>query len=1013
MAELRRKIDYLRWFLAMAVLAAAVISMVFLGINLYQANQPGSDPSARMEEPLFREPVGMNQQRVLFLNSYEPTFTSADAQKAGILDALYPKGISCDVEYMRSHIDVNPAGEKDFRRRIGRRMNDVHYEGVIAGDDAALQFVMDHRNTLFQDLPVVFLAVNDADRAKTACEMGNTTGILEYADLARTIRAAEKLMPGAKRVVGIVDSTLTGIGDQKAFRRVYSDFPDLKFEMLNSSDMTHEAFGRKLKTYGKDTILIHISCFSDADGAIYSIPESASYISKCAKVPVFRCNAGGIGNGILGGRIMDFRHSGYQAGRLMVRAMEGEDLSKIPPKRESKGIFLFDYSVMQRFGINRDDLPEGSLLINYNPSYWEANKQILIPGMIVILGFLALSVLSLRAGHINRRYAQKMEKMTLRDPLTGTGSMYAFEKNIHRFLGEPLIAVFCDLDNFRYFNDVFGHTAGDQILKAFGRALQERCGIDNCFRFGGDEFLILVRGSDVDRCRQIYLDLSDRLSHLEIDGKTRWIRFSCGYVTGTPQTEEELQEMVRLADLHIFRAKDMKDIRFAGGSYVPGAADRDAVDQEFLKRTARRNRDALTGLLTLDYFFTKVTELIGDGMIQFDWEPCFVYLDIRNFKVFNQEKGYDAGDELLKSAAKILMDVFPHRSICRVAEDHFIMMVYRKEYERGLEKITHRIGAAHPSIPVLPRFGICPVTEDGSPGMVYDHARIACESIRNSKQQIRIYDEELEKEEKKRSYILAHVDEAAEKGYIRPWYQPITDSRSNRVVFLETLARWEDPVKGMIPVGDFIPVLEENDEIVKVDLAVIRGAIRDFACYRAAGGKLIPVSVNLSRRDFNQADMVREISHLMDDAGLSHDLLNIEITESSLMGDRDFALRVIDEFHRAGFRVWMDDFGSGYSSLNFLQSANFDLLKLDMQFMEDFRPGTRSAVVVRSTLAMAAELGAVTLAEGVENEEQAELLRSMGCILLQGYYYSQPIPPEQVVTYLRETGYETDGPFEG
>ena len=248
-----------------------------------------------------------------------------------------------------------------------------------------------------------------------------------------------------------------------------------------------------------------------------------------------------------------------------------------------------------------------------------------------------------------------------------------------------------------------------------------------------------------------------------------------------------------------------------------------------------------------------------------------------------------------------------------------------------------------------------------------------------------------------KQYILDNLDKALQEGWITAYYQPIIRAVNGRVCDEEALARWIDPVKGFLSPADFIPVLEEEKLIYKVDLHILDCVLEKMKYMVNSGHYMCSHSINLSRSDFDMCDMVQEIVTRVDKSGIPRDKINIEITESTLVNDFKFMLSQIEKFKRLGFSVWMDDFGSGYSSLNTLARIPFDLIKFDMVFLRNFDQGENSKIILAELMRMAASLGKDTVCEGVETAEQVEFLQEVGCSRLQGYYYCKPVSLEQIL----------------
>lgn len=249
-------------------------------------------------------------------------------------------------------------------------------------------------------------------------------------------------------------------------------------------------------------------------------------------------------------------------------------------------------------------------------------------------------------------------------------------------------------------------------------------------------------------------------------------------------------------------------------------------------------------------------------------------------------------------------------------------------------------------------------------------------------------------------YIKSHLDEALEKGWIRPYFQPIIRTITGSVAVAEALARWQDPEYGMLMPADFMPVLEENDLVYKLDCFMLTEALRIQKQRMDDGLQVGTISVNFSRSDFDVMDIASFIQEQVEKYQVERDLIWLEITESTLVKDKDRMISVVKNLRKSGFRVCMDDFGSGYSSLIFLNDYTLDVIKLDIGFLRSFSPVSKE--IMRSTVNMAKNLGIKTLAEGVEKEEHVKFLQEIGCDMMQGYYFSVPLPEKEMKGFIEQ-----------
>jgi EAL domain-containing protein (putative c-di-GMP-specific phosphodiesterase class I) len=256
------------------------------------------------------------------------------------------------------------------------------------------------------------------------------------------------------------------------------------------------------------------------------------------------------------------------------------------------------------------------------------------------------------------------------------------------------------------------------------------------------------------------------------------------------------------------------------------------------------------------------------------------------------------------------------------------------------------------------------------------------------------------------AYLTERFDEALKNGFIRAFFQPIYRSMTGNMMCAESLARWIDPEYGVINPGLFITVLESEDKIFELDMEILRQACAFYRELKDRGIDLNSISVNLSRKDFSNHDLFNRVIEILDTYDVPHDVIKLEITESLMLEDVETFRDVMQKFNEAGFSMWMDDFGSGYSSLNVLKNYNFDLMKFDVLFLKDF--SLKGRRLLASMINMAKSLGIQTLAEGVELKEHREFLKAAGCEVLQGFFFSRPMPKEELIKLIEDKTIELE-----
>ena len=419
-----------------------------------------------------------------------------------------------------------------------------------------------------------------------------------------------------------------------------------------------------------------------------------------------------------------------------------------------------------------------------------------------------------------------------------------------------------------------------------------------------------------------------------------------------------------------------------------------------LEQYGERDLCQVTGLLNMMQFMRHASVHLQDALA----EPLtFMYFDIENFKSFNQRYGFQQGNRLLRYVADLLRETFEGNLVARFNDDHFAVATQSENPGDCIQFIHERIRVYDLGLPMEVKAGIyCPPKGLTDVALIMDRAKIACNSIKNTYDLTWAeFDPSMEEELNFRSHIIRSFQEAMIEGYIEVYYQPEIRAMTGELCGFEALARWRDPVHGMISPGVFVPVLEVAHLSPQLDLYIIERVCQAIQRLRrdVPTWELLRVSVNLSRADFRLMDMVQAVEDVRLRYDVARQLLNIEVTESAQGEDEKFLQGEIARFREAGYEVWMDDFGSGYSSLNNVKDYVFDVLKIDMNFLRSFDTNPKSAIVIRSIVNMAKELGLHTLAEGVETQEQYDFLREIGCEKLQGYLFSPPMPLDKAIAY--------------
>ena len=408
--------------------------------------------------------------------------------------------------------------------------------------------------------------------------------------------------------------------------------------------------------------------------------------------------------------------------------------------------------------------------------------------------------------------------------------------------------------------------------------------------------------------------------------------------------------------------------------------------------------DPLTQLYSRNFFLEYANRLFHYSP---DLHMDAIVLNIEQFHTINAINGREFGDDVLRLVgSEIQAFLLQTQGIaCRAEADRFVIYcVPQPDYMALIDRFQKKLNTLSPNVSIHLRMGVKHWQKGMEPLLLFDGARAACNMARGDYQNpVMIYDEDMRQRELLNQRLLNDLRRAVQNRELMVFYQPKYDIRCNppRLSSAEALIRWRHPELGMISPGEFVPLFERNGLISVVDAFVWHEAARQVARWKQKYGLTLPISVNLSRADVFDPTLVDRLVELIRENKLDYRDLKLEVTESAYTESASDLLEVVRDLRRLGFEIEMDDFGSGYSSLNMLSDMPIDVLKMDMKFVHNIESSETDLRLVMLILDIARYLRLRVVAEGVETEGQLKLLKDAGCDIVQGYYFSRPLPPEE------------------
>jgi diguanylate cyclase (GGDEF)-like protein len=433
-------------------------------------------------------------------------------------------------------------------------------------------------------------------------------------------------------------------------------------------------------------------------------------------------------------------------------------------------------------------------------------------------------------------------------------------------------------------------------------------------------------------------------------------------------------------------------------------------DKNYFNLTAKQlayanNIDNLTGLFNKEAFYKISTEILDNNPHEMYY---LIKSDFVRFKLVNELYGKKKGDELLKAYAMLLVEILGKEAvIARFNDDDFIGLIKKdkEDLKFDLIKVEKFLKRYPLDITLNNVFGVFKIEDRSlSIDLMCDRASYALAKAKKSRDNCVyvIYNEKLDKWLKIEQAVVAGIDSAIENGDILIYFQPKYSLNDKSIVGAEALVRWQHPTLGMLSPGVFIPILEANGVIHQLDYYVWDKTCESVSKWHKMGLLHIPVSVNVSRNNFYRDKLWVEILDLISKHGITPDCINIEITETSYMNDPVQVQNVVTKCQESGLSVHMDDFGSGYSSLNVLKDLVFDALKIDLTFLQGLESNERAAIILKSIMDMNKLLKLPVVAEGIETQEQENFLKEIGCEVGQGFLFSRPVEEKVFIEMLRK-----------
>ncbi|MFG6356873.1 MAG: diguanylate cyclase [Acetatifactor sp.] len=513
------------------------------------------------------------QGRVLFISSYSYGWDTVQLQIEGLLEGMAP-GIAVDYDFMDTkRLDEETAAQMLYDRLSYTLSVVPPYDVIVVGDDAALKFAVDYREELFDGIPIVFEGINNVPYARELARQDPLiTGVVEELSLEKNIDLIMELRPQTRRIIAILDDSLTGEAERQNFYAAQEQYPDLTFGEINVSQCTTVDLRTRLWQQNGDTVLIFILLSEDKSGKIYTNLEAVQTLVKYTKIPVMRMVDSRIEEGLLGGYVVSMRKSGQIAGEMASSIVGGMDPASIEVA-DSPNVYYINEEVMDKYEMSMSRLPKDVEIVNHRITFFEKYENIILPMLVFAVAMIVILAIVLYDNLHRRKLMSELEgtrsileSASQHDFLTGLHNRSKFVEDLTQMIEQelPCTVIMLDIDDFKNINDVYGHAAGDEALKQVADRMKAMSSqILTPYRYAGDEFIMILlseQGKIVEKtaygCRQVFA------KDFIIRGAKKKITGSIG-IASYPKDAGTVEQLIVCADKAMYQVKKSGKNKFA------------------------------------------------------------------------------------------------------------------------------------------------------------------------------------------------------------------------------------------------------------------------------------------------------------------------------------------------------------------------------------------------------------------------------------------------------------------
>ena len=1033
---------------------------------------------------IFSITLSANTQNknILILLSYSVDFPSYPA----ISNAFQQSLTDYNVEYV--YLDSKNNWSSDYQALMKnflsakQALSAKKIDLIITADDNALSFVRHNYQALYQDIPVVFMGINDVTKLDWAKQQSQFTGFYEAPSFKENLLYAQNLFPESDMIHIINDaSPSTRANTKQLIRAARSLNLNNRLNLLSLEDLSWIELEQSLRIIPEHEPIILLSAYIDNQGERRTFEQGLNSILNNSDSAIISFWSHGLGKGILGGHLINAYRHAEAAAQYAKAILTGTPITSLPIQYTSPNSHEFDRAIVNQHKLDISLFPKDTSFSNSSKPILDSLWFILLLiGIIVLFLICAVTYLTLQIRRRTRAESALLREKALLAGIINTipdhivfkdknfrykVSNSAFEnfvklskskligKSDHDLFENKVISLFHPMDNkviqtgkevrcTEYIALEKGDSAILDIIKtpfydnkgvlagiiSIARDIsqsykqqEENLLLATFFKQSSEGMVIVSKRGRILTVNPALISMTGFNSEQLIGSSFRKVLANQSYDAyrnmsidlkniGKWQGEMEYITHSQQSQPGWVIATSVLDENGEISHFVASFSDISKLKRSQDKLQHLAHHDALTGLPNRTFLTQKLSGMISKARKQ-ERQLAVAFLDLDRFKNINDTLGHLFGDKLLRVIAQRMYNQLKDNEVvARIGGDEFILILDPSD---GLEALSHRLETLNSKIQEMvyidgkeimtcASIGVSLYPEDGtSSELLFQHADTALYSAKEAGRAMhKFYSSALTIQAQERLNIENHLAKALEYKEMSLAFQPIYDFKQQKFVKVEALLRWQNPKLGNVPPDRFIPISEETGSILSIGNWVLETACQIMSQWQQRSCQIQRIAVNVSRIQIARQNIFETVKDILKRTHCKPQWIEIEVTESAIMNLSKEGLQQLTQLKEFGVSISIDDFGTGQSSLSSLKTLPVSTLKIDKSFVQDMPENNDDVEIARLILQMSKVLNVRSVAEGVETAEQAQVLKSMGCDLCQGYLFSKPLTEEALNKFI-------------